>query len=105
MPTAQLTTWNTLRTGIGSLIQIGQVTLERGRLLHCQSTGPNPLHHRNGFGRPALRHGSSNCLFQVALYLPPQHLTASLAACKKMALELDPILQIGHVTPGLPGET
>ena len=28
------------------------------------------LNHRNDFSRPALRHGSLNSLFQVALYLP-----------------------------------
>ena len=33
-------------------------------------TGPNPLHHRDDFSRPALRHGSLNSFFQVALYLP-----------------------------------
>ena len=32
--------------------------------------GPNPLHHRDNFSSPALRHGSLNSLFQVDLYLP-----------------------------------
>ena len=34
--------------------------------LYWQPTGPNPLDHRDDFSRPALRHGSSNSLFQVA---------------------------------------
>ena len=29
-----------------------------------------PLNHRDNFSKPALRHGSLNSLFQVALYLP-----------------------------------
>ena len=42
----------------------------RERVIYWQPTGPNPLHHRDGFSRPALRHRSLNSLFQVALYLP-----------------------------------
>jgi len=42
---------------------------ERERVLYWHPTGPNPLHHRDDFSRPALRHGSLNSLFQVA-YLP-----------------------------------
>ena len=37
---------------------------------YWQPTGPNPLNHRDDFSRPALRHGSLNSLFQIALYLP-----------------------------------
>ena len=52
--------------------------LERGRLtgagaervIHWQLTCPNPLNHRDNFSRPALRHGTLNSRFQVALYLP-----------------------------------
>ena len=40
------------------------------RVLHRKLTGPNPLNHRDDLSRPALRHGSVNSLFQVALYLP-----------------------------------
>ena len=47
---------------------------ERERVLYWQPTGPNPLNHRDDFrddfSRPALRHGSLNSLFQVALHLP-----------------------------------
>ena len=32
-------------------------------LLNCQPTGPKPLGHRDGFGRPALRHESLNFHF------------------------------------------
>jgi hypothetical protein len=43
----------------------------------------NPLNYRHGFGRPALRHGSLNSLFQVALhpstFLPPY--SNSLSSC------------------------
>ena len=39
------------------------------RVLHRQSTGPNPLNRRNDFSRPALRLESLNCPFQVALHL------------------------------------
>ena len=35
-----------------------------------ESTGPNPLNHRDNLRRPASRHGSLNSLLQVALYLP-----------------------------------
>jgi len=42
----------------------------RERVLYWQPTGPNPHNHRDDFSRPALRHGSLNSLFQVALYLP-----------------------------------
>ena len=42
----------------------------RERLLYGQPTGPSPLNHRDGVSRPALRHGSLNSLFQVALDLP-----------------------------------
>ena len=43
---------------------------ERKRLLYRQPTGPNPLHHRDDFSRPALRHGSLNIPFRVDFYLP-----------------------------------
>ena len=43
---------------------------ERERVLYWQPTGPNPLHHRDDFVRPALRHGSLHSLLQVAFYLP-----------------------------------
>ena len=38
----------------------------RERVIHRQPTGPNPLHYRDNFGRPALRHGIFDSLFQVA---------------------------------------
>ena len=44
------------------------LVLKRAR--YRQPTGPNPLNTRDDFGKPALRHGSLNSLFQVALYLP-----------------------------------
>jgi hypothetical protein len=40
------------------------------RLIHWQPTGPNPLHHRDDFSRPARRHGSLISLLQVAKYPP-----------------------------------
>ena len=49
---------------------VKHLCLSRERLLYRQSTGPNPLSHRDDFARPALRHESLNPLFQVALYLP-----------------------------------
>ena len=42
----------------------------KGRKIYCQPTGPNPINHRDDFGRPALRHGSLNSPFQVALHPP-----------------------------------
>jgi len=33
-------------------------------------TGPNPLNHRDAFSGSAVRHGTLNSLFQVAVYLP-----------------------------------
>ena len=42
----------------------------RERVLYSPPTGPNPLHRRDDFRRPALRHGSFNSLFQVAVCLP-----------------------------------
>ena len=42
----------------------------RERVLYWQPTSPNPLNHRHNFSRPALRHGSLNPLFQVALQRP-----------------------------------
>ena len=58
----------------------------RERILYCQPTGPNPLHHLDDFGRPALRHGSSNSLFQVALYLPVSSNRASRKKCSRKKL-------------------
>ena len=43
---------------------------ERQRVLYLQPTGPNPHNHRDNVSGPALRHESSNLLFQVALYIP-----------------------------------
>ena len=42
----------------------------RETVLYRQSTGPNPLYYVDDFSRPALRHGSWNFFFKVALYLP-----------------------------------
>ena len=33
------------------------------------ASGSNPLNHRDDVSGPALRHGSLNCFFQVAVYL------------------------------------
>ena len=41
-----------------------------GGVLYRPPTGPNPLDPRDRLSRSALRHGSLNSLFQVALYLP-----------------------------------
>ena len=46
--------------------------LTRERDLYRQRTGPSPLNYRDDFSRPALRHGSLNSHFQVAVYLPSQ---------------------------------
>ena len=43
---------------------------KREIVLYLQPTGPNPLNHRNYFSGPALRHGSLNSLFQVAVHIP-----------------------------------
>jgi len=40
------------------------------RVLYRQPTAPNPLNDPDDFIRPALRHGSLNSVFQVALHLP-----------------------------------
>jgi len=40
---------------------------EKDRFLYWQPTGPNPLNHRDGFSRPALRHGSLNPRFPGSL--------------------------------------
>jgi len=42
------------------------VASSRERVLYRQHSDPNQLNHRDDFGRPALRHGSLNSLFQVA---------------------------------------
>jgi hypothetical protein len=44
--------------------------VETERVIYLEPTGPNPLHHRDDFRRPALRHGSLNSIFQVAFCLP-----------------------------------
>ena len=46
----------------------------RERVFYWQPTGSNPLHHRDDYSGPALRHGSLNFLFQVAFYSPSSHL-------------------------------
>jgi len=57
------------------------------RVLYCQPTGPNPLHHRDDFSRPALRHGSLNSLVEwirtSRLSIKNSH---SLSLCNRFAL-------------------
>ena len=66
----KLTTAKWTRQQLGSTRAASTpLTPQRERILYCQPTGPNPLNHRDSFSRSALRHGSSNLLFQVALYL------------------------------------
>ena len=56
----------------------------RERIVYRQPTGLKARNYRNGFSRPALRDGSLNSLFQVALY-PPSCITG-LEACHQVAL-------------------
>ena len=43
----------------------------RVRVPYLQPTGPNPLDNRDDLSGPAVRLGSLNSRFRVALYLPP----------------------------------
>jgi hypothetical protein len=54
----------------GTPVLLVAFRVDRERVLYLQPTGPNPHNLRDGFSRPALRHGSLISLFQVAACLP-----------------------------------
>jgi hypothetical protein len=59
--------------------------------------GLNPLNHRDELSGPALRHGSLNSLFQVALYLPSSFLLYILLGYSRIFLK--PVADYVSPTP------
>ena len=69
----------------------------RERGLHWKLTGPNPLHHRDYFCRPALRHGSLDVGFSANLQA--ERANSAQVVCTSQPSTLNPQPSTLHPQP------